>query len=764
MTDKNIHLLQNEISSQFVYLLYQKSIIDSYKSKPLRRDLFSKYKLAFKSFIKYLSLSQDNLLIISNVEAVLNNDIPNFKMFYQKNGGSYSRDEIGFQFLRQKSNSSLKNLNIKSAPSFQNLIDNYNDAILSVEKSVKQLNWDFLLIFKTYFGNINLSEIIELYIDILIDEKEFDGIETIEHFIFNKNYEPKDYFLDRSLFIFDKVLKCFRFTEKKAFIKSILDRMYKYMDENFDTYNNTILPPDSSSEYEWTYLDGDDKGVIQKKDREDYFNSFTESRPKLSFSNLTQLNNAYRLNLINQVAYNRNTIRLQKNKKLNDDLESKIKDFEFLILDSDIDIPEQINSDEYFHNPNTYDFYELNSSQKSEYKTAFADKGNVHKIKKYVNFRIDRINNAFYKNQITSEHTIAELQFLKQFQSSYNKDSVGDILAINALDENNLMDKINKCRNKIHETTASQNQGVCVKFNEEYYRFYITLEYIDAIKLPEEIIDIIIEGGNISEEEWWKWNKENKNIEVSFKASRLNDSIRYGEYKSLVSTKKTDAPILINLLEKEYKEFMIFFNENLSPKQYSHFIDPLISRLMSAYITINEYEKAICLSEEFIKIKNEYTELFFRSDAEDILIKREKCLRRISGDHDTVNRTSYNFLSFDEAKIFARTLRLKSENDWKEYKKSGARPNDIPALPERVYKGKGWTGFQDWLGYGTIKRNSNNFLSFEEAKEFVKELMLKNENEWRAYRKSGLKPENIPSLPEKVYKNDGWKGYSDWLR
>jgi hypothetical protein len=41
--------------------------------------------------------------------------------------------------------------------------------------------------------------------------------------------------------------------------------------------------------------------------------------------------------------------------------------------------------------------------------------------------------------------------------------------------------------------------------------------------------------------------------------------------------------------------------------------------------------------------------------------------------------------------------------------------------------------------------------------------MFKNQKEWRDYCKSGQKPEDIPSNPDKTYKQEGWKGFGDWL-
>jgi len=43
-------------------------------------------------------------------------------------------------------------------------------------------------------------------------------------------------------------------------------------------------------------------------------------------------------------------------------------------------------------------------------------------------------------------------------------------------------------------------------------------------------------------------------------------------------------------------------------------------------------------------------------------------------------------------------LGLKSRKEWRDYSKSGKKPDDIPANPDNTYKNKGWNGWGDWLG------------------------------------------------------------------
>ena len=55
------------------------------------------------------------------------------------------------------------------------------------------------------------------------------------------------------------------------------------------------------------------------------------------------------------------------------------------------------------------------------------------------------------------------------------------------------------------------------------------------------------------------------------------------------------------------------------------------------------------------------------------------------------------FLPFDQALRAARHLRLVSQKEWRLWCRSGARPANVPACPEKTYVHDGWMGWEDWL-------------------------------------------------------------------
>ena len=60
------------------------------------------------------------------------------------------------------------------------------------------------------------------------------------------------------------------------------------------------------------------------------------------------------------------------------------------------------------------------------------------------------------------------------------------------------------------------------------------------------------------------------------------------------------------------------------------------------------------------------------------------------------------FLPFEEALAVARSLRLVSSTEWRAWCRTGARPTNVPANPNQVYKHDGWLGWEHWLCDGNL--------------------------------------------------------------
>lgn len=128
-----------------------------------------------------------------------------------------------------------------------------------------------------------------------------------------------------------------------------------------------------------------------------------------------------------------------------------------------------------------------------------------------------------------------------------------------------------------------------------------------------------------------------------------------------------------------------------------------------------------------------------------------------------VPRINRQYLGFFEARDFVHKLELKNTTEWRAFSKSSLRPLNIPGRPQATYKDEGWISMGDWLGTHSPSTRGRTYLPFAEARKFVRKLNLKNMKEWRLYYSSNDRLEHIPSDPARIYKEQGWLNFGDWL-
>jgi hypothetical protein len=128
---------------------------------------------------------------------------------------------------------------------------------------------------------------------------------------------------------------------------------------------------------------------------------------------------------------------------------------------------------------------------------------------------------------------------------------------------------------------------------------------------------------------------------------------------------------------------------------------------------------------------------------------------------------------FAEARAWVHGLGLRNGSEWKEFcagRLAGKppKPADIPTKPRATYKDEGWISLGDWLGTGVIAPQLRTYRPFAEARSWVRGLGLRSWAEWQDYCAGRLagkppKPVDIPNVPHRVYGEEGWIGFRDWL-
>lgn len=110
-------------------------------------------------------------------------------------------------------------------------------------------------------------------------------------------------------------------------------------------------------------------------------------------------------------------------------------------------------------------------------------------------------------------------------------------------------------------------------------------------------------------------------------------------------------------------------------------------------------------------------------------------------------------ITYKEASKRAQELDIKTRKEWIGY--TGDR-NGVPISPNKVFQDNGWI---DWNHF--LRGNKKRYWCFNRSKKYVKTLSLKNVKEWSKFCVSGDKPFEIPSAPDKYYKE--WISWDDFL-
>ena len=133
-----------------------------------------------------------------------------------------------------------------------------------------------------------------------------------------------------------------------------------------------------------------------------------------------------------------------------------------------------------------------------------------------------------------------------------------------------------------------------------------------------------------------------------------------------------------------------------------------------------------------------------------------------------ISNRKRKWMSFDKAKAFIQSQKIRTRKQFQEWSKSEQRPKDFPSHPQKTYKNR-WKGWGNFLGTGNIstrKREKGKWMSFDKAKTFVQQLGITNLKDFFEEMKnnSDIFPENFPPNPKAFYTNTGeWVGWNDFL-
>lgn len=138
--------------------------------------------------------------------------------------------------------------------------------------------------------------------------------------------------------------------------------------------------------------------------------------------------------------------------------------------------------------------------------------------------------------------------------------------------------------------------------------------------------------------------------------------------------------------------------------------------------------------------------------------------KTIPGNNES-SKIGLDYVEYIDALEIVHLYEFRYQEEWMDlvtgFKPWIKLPPYIPKEPSKVYQGKGWTSWDEWLN------GSEYWLTFEKAKSIVQECKIEYQQQWydmfeslRAKNPSFLK---IPRNPDKIYLKHGWISWENWL-
>jgi len=565
----------------------------------------------------------------------------------------------------------------------------------------------------------------DLYLDIIIDEKEFDAFIKIETLLLDSKKQLRCSFSWVSEHLYRKIFTCYFYLGNLENCKII----HTYMYDNLQKRNLQI----------YEVLDDTERPGIQI----DYENLTKKLTANWSFSNLIQAENAFRIKLINIVKFEKTKKRLlnqiDEENRVAGAFSSSGAALKFLNLN--IDQPE-------LHSPfSQWPSEKIKLVQPdSYYLNAFGKETTKDLVQQYSEYRLHRLYMEFFNFPERKNEILSEIEYLKVINPSYFKIRTPQIEnAINffsRFQKEHLKNWFKIILDIEHSSTKSlelvyiyhekrlydiRKNGIIKNYSQHH----------EISLLPLHKIETAIADGNYKptqeEIEFHIWGNEGSQFITNEVLEKLTGS---REIRRLSLSNNANLKKLKNVLNNVFKKVEKYFDENVRENEKCFLDHELFLKLLKANIRTKEVDLAKYWFEWYYKVKDKHR-----------VSGQDSWSHKISEEYTRYENLlqELDVCTFIEAKTFARSLKLKNKMEWQKFCEGPNKPENISAKPEKIYKNDGWTNYTDFLGLSL----GGKFKSFTDAREFTRNLELKSENDWREYKQSGKKPADIPAKPER---------------
>ncbi|MBM71700.1 MAG: hypothetical protein CL847_02835 [Crocinitomicaceae bacterium] len=756
-------LTKSKLFLNFIELVYLDRVFVSYQGRIARRNFYNLFKNKYSEFF-YEIENEDRLRNLSELYKIIPNNLfidtgdYNSEYTYSNHLEDFISILLGKDYLKY----GLDKTNF----TYDGLINWYKEIIVKFPESFFSLNQIFLKVYFSIFGDYYLNQSLDQailsfadnYLSITIDEMSYDSVKVLNKVLFHENGKIKYYeFINSNPYI--KILECHYFNNYEDDYNSLKEQLIAlYATSNLRELREEEL------------IEQNRIGELEQKQLLSEVQNYEFSKKRKRFSFISQVENIRRLDLIDEVTYRKALVSFEKEKLERESLEDKLELFkskrEFLSLETDLFIENVLQSSFPVKRNSCANIHSFSRDQQNEYLLAFSEKALLRNIWLYLDTRINQLKKElFYYNPDLEEMT-EELSFLSDISPKHGRCFVEDLLRLVETFKNiPLIERLEKrkvilkIKDSYDNHSHNSFEPIYLFYKEKRYEinkqlFFKSLNSLqqlnDLLEIPNEILITALKSGN-----YFPTQEElNREYEITVKTHQIIDEFLTQidvDYKVKLKGKnvrvKKHQEIIISILEPFFQKIKDFFDENIQTNQPVKFDWDKFLKLQKVYLNKLNISK-LKFWDNWIKEASKKYELNYEAENTEYI--------QLSSEFTKL----FNYLPYYQALEVVRNLNLTSKDQWLTIVRNNSLPKNIPLKPELFYKDTGWQSYEEWLG---LLRYKKQFLSYAEARCFVIKLGLQSEKMWREYRKSGLKPINIPSSPDKVYKHNGWTGFPDFL-
>ncbi|MBP5998826.1 MAG: hypothetical protein KA534_00085 [Sediminibacterium sp.] len=378
MFDKKGNVLDDGFIANFLEV-YQKAILlKTFRHAKLHREFALTFYDKFTSFFIELQDSNNKVTFNQIIDLWVNDE-------------QSGENAEGYDSVKNELYPELLNINYLGlvTDDFDNetYLGLYNYLVKSYVSKIQ----DFWLV----DADDHLLYLLQTYLNISIDVKSFDAINHVEPFLF-ENSKPINALIKKNNFIYLSIVEVYFILDGIEKANNLTNDIFSQMDL---LHSSNLTNDDFGKKFYTTNINPADQELKEqiykqnytyyfKDQRKEFLDNLKKPKPKWTFSNLEQANNAFRLGLITEQRHNDARKRFKKEHEVQLSLINELPAaFTFLKIDDRFNELSDIEC----QSPQPTNSHDIDSiEQKIEYYNVFYKIPTLFGIRKFMQLRIER--------------------------------------------------------------------------------------------------------------------------------------------------------------------------------------------------------------------------------------------------------------------------------------------------------------------------------------------------------------------------------------